>query len=105
MRERPDPERPPIKLQTALSVALPRIQADPEQLGRALQNLILNAIDAMPEGGALRIATIVRDGSVGIDVSDTGERLDARREPAVCSRLITQPSSTAPGSASPSCNR
>ena len=80
-----DPERPPIKLQTALSVALPRIQADPEQLGRALQNLILNAIDAMPEGGGLRIATIARDGSVGIDVSDTGGGLT----PEEAGRLFT----------------
>jgi len=66
------PGRAPIKLELALGDSLPRIQADPEQLGRALRNLVLNAIDAMPEGGALRIATIERDGSVGIDLSDTG---------------------------------
>ncbi len=66
------PGRPPIQLELALGDSLPRIEADPEQLGRALQNLILNAIDAMPDGGTLRIATVAHDSSIGIDLSDTG---------------------------------
>jgi nitrogen fixation/metabolism regulation signal transduction histidine kinase len=61
------------------------IQADPEQLSRALHNLILNAIDAMPEGGRLRIATARDNGTVRLELSDTGKGLT----PEECERLFT----------------
>lgn len=61
------------------------IRADPEQLGRALRNLILNAIDAMPDGGTLRISTARRDGIVELELSDTGQGLTEEE----CARLFT----------------
>ena len=61
------------------------VEADPEQLGRALHNLVLNAIDAMPQGGTLTIRTAQRNGAVRIDVSDTGTGLT----PEECARLFT----------------
>jgi two-component system nitrogen regulation sensor histidine kinase NtrY len=61
------------------------IQADPEQLGRALRNLVLNAIDAMPKGGVVRVTTARRDGSVLIELADTGEGLTKEE----CERLFT----------------
>jgi two-component system, NtrC family, nitrogen regulation sensor histidine kinase NtrY len=62
-----------------------RISADPEQLRRALGNLVLNAMDAMPEGGTLRIRTSRHDGGVRIDVSDSGQGLTEEE----CGRLFT----------------
>jgi len=61
------------------------VEADPEQLGRALQNLALNAIDAMPGGGTLRIRTARRDGTVELEISDTGQGLTTEE----CERLFT----------------
>jgi signal transduction histidine kinase len=61
------------------------VEADPEQVGRALQNLALNAIDAMPAGGTLRIRTTRRDGTVELDISDTGQGLTKEE----CERLFT----------------
>jgi nitrogen fixation/metabolism regulation signal transduction histidine kinase len=61
------------------------IQADPELLHRALSNLVLNAIDAMPEGGTLTLSAHPCDGNVEIKVSDTGEGLT----PEECERLFT----------------
>ena len=51
---------------------LGQIDADPDLLNRALQNLILNAIDAMPAGGNLRIRTRRLNGRVHLEVSDSG---------------------------------
>src|SRR5581483_8485153 len=48
------------------------IMADPELLHRALSNLILNAIEAMPGGGTLTIRANRRADSGRIEIADTG---------------------------------
>ncbi|HVP45884.1 MAG TPA: ATP-binding protein [Bryobacteraceae bacterium] len=68
-----------------LDPRLPSIQADPEQIKRALQNLALNAMDAMPNGGALRIETRQYNSTVILEVSDTGQGLTKEE----CDRLFT----------------
>jgi two-component system, NtrC family, nitrogen regulation sensor histidine kinase NtrY len=54
-------------------------------LQRALQNLALNALDAMPSGGVLTVRTAHSGGSVRLEVSDSGSGL-TREE---CERLFT----------------
>lgn len=61
------------------------IHADPEQLGRALRNLALNAMDAMPDGGRLTLRTRPAESGVRIEVSDSGAGLTEEE----CSRLFT----------------
>jgi signal transduction histidine kinase len=61
------------------------VPADAEQMARALRNLILNAIDAMPKGGTLTIRTSALDGRTRLEVSDTGQGLT----PEECERLFT----------------
>ncbi|MGH9517028.1 MAG: ATP-binding protein [Terriglobales bacterium] len=51
------------------------IAADPELLHRALSNLILNAIEAMPTGGSLTIRAKERTDSIRIEIADTGSGL------------------------------
>jgi two-component system sensor histidine kinase HydH len=51
------------------------VRADPEQLGRVVQNLVLNAIDAMPDGGDLVVRTRRTGATVRLDVADTGQGL------------------------------
>ena len=53
------------------------ISADPELLHRAISNLVLNALDAMPQGGALTLRTARGSNSVRIEVADTGIGLTA----------------------------
>jgi signal transduction histidine kinase len=52
---------------------LPEIEADPQQLIQVLTNLVLNAIEAMPEGGRLSVATSSGSGRVVLEVADTGK--------------------------------
>jgi PAS domain S-box-containing protein len=73
-----------VTVAVELSESLPKVVADPLQTGQVLQNLITNAIQAMPEGGALRVAARRTSSrltphasldavSVEISVADTGE--------------------------------
>ena len=45
-----------IKVRTELA-SLPRLLVDPEHIAQALGNLLKNAIEAMPEGGLLKVKT------------------------------------------------
>ncbi len=82
-----------IYLTTELSADLPRVEADPGQIGQVIVNLAVNARDAMPRGGRLTLATDRIDlgpedaekydftpdpGSyVRLSVQDTGSGMDA----------------------------
>ncbi len=79
------PGREPIKCKLELEEGLDPIAADPELLHRALSNLVLNAMDAMPNGGMLTLRSRRDDGKVIMEVADTGSGL-TREE---CERLFT----------------
>lgn len=57
------------------------IQADREALRRAILNLVLNSLDAMPEGGGLTVTAVVVEGAVELEIADEGPGLteEARR--------------------------
>jgi PAS domain S-box-containing protein len=62
-----------VKVARELNPALPEVMADPDQLQQVLTNLMLNAIQAMPDGGTLTLRTSAdNQGRVRIDVQDTG---------------------------------
>ena len=77
--------RPPITPELHLEEDLPAIQADEALLRRAIENLVLNAMDAMPAGGVLMLRTTHENGDVDLEVSDTGTGLT----PEECDRLFT----------------
>ncbi len=77
--------KPTITPELFLAEPLPDIDADPDLLHRAFQNLVLNALDAMPAGGTLTLRTSENNGNVRIEVADTGKGLT----PEECSRLFT----------------
>jgi CheY-like chemotaxis protein/anti-sigma regulatory factor (Ser/Thr protein kinase) len=71
-----------IDLRVELQPDLPVITGAENELREALTNLVLNAVDAMPQGGVLGIRThATKSGLVHIEVSDTGVGMDedARR--------------------------
>jgi signal transduction histidine kinase len=61
-----------IELVRKFSINLPEITADPTQLHQVLVNLVVNAIQAMPDGGKLTIETLSKDGYISLIVEDTG---------------------------------
>ncbi len=67
--------RPPITPELHLEENLPLIQADATLLHRAIENLVLNAMDAMPAGGVLMLRTMHTDDHVRLEISDTGAGL------------------------------
>jgi len=74
-----------IELGTSISAEALPILGDSELLHRALSNLVLNAMDAMPEGGTLNVSAVRAKETARISVSDTGAGLT----PEECERLFT----------------
>jgi signal transduction histidine kinase len=51
---------------------LPRAMVDGQQLGQVLSNLFINAVQAMPEGGTLTVATSSDPQGIQVSVRDSG---------------------------------
>jgi signal transduction histidine kinase/CheY-like chemotaxis protein len=66
-----------IEVETALAPSRPVVSGDSAELREALTNVILNAVDAMPEGGRLRVETRPVGGGVELSVADTGTGIAA----------------------------
>jgi two-component system nitrogen regulation sensor histidine kinase NtrY len=77
--------KPAIHAEYFLTEPLSETDADEVLIHRAFQNLVLNALDAMPSGGTLTLRTSERSGLVLIEIADTGTGLT----PEECSRLFT----------------
>jgi signal transduction histidine kinase len=58
---------------------LPPTLADPVQLQQVFVNLVINATDAMPEGGTLSVRTSMEDDAtvIKVEIADTGRGIDA----------------------------
>jgi signal transduction histidine kinase len=79
---------PTITIETRFPLVLPKTQSDPNQLESALLNLVVNARDAMPDGGSVTIAAQaqhINKGAVSglsagryvcLSVQDQGEGMD-----------------------------
>ena len=51
---------------------LPRVSLDAEKFHEVVLNLVMNALEAMPNGGELSLDAEVEDGTLSVDVRDTG---------------------------------
>jgi two-component system, NtrC family, nitrogen regulation sensor histidine kinase NtrY len=61
------------------------VLVDGELMHRAISNLVLNAMDAMPDGGTLTVSAMRHDANVRMTIGDTGHGMTAEE----CERLFT----------------
>lgn len=61
-----------VEVVTALAAADDELVCDADQLQQALVALLVNAAEAMPDGGTLTVATREADGRLELAVTDTG---------------------------------
>lgn len=66
-----------IALSSSLAPDALPVEADRGQIEQVLVNLVVNASDAMPEGGRIRLSTWGRGGAVGLAVTDSGPGVPA----------------------------
>lgn len=64
-----------LRVETEIESDLPMLMLDPDQMQQVFLNLLLNAGDATPEGGIVRVRAAINGdlGSVDVEVSDTGQ--------------------------------
>jgi len=65
-----------IRVETSLN-STPSIIGDAERLQQLCLNLFLNAVDAMPDGGELRISLLTTEDQVELRIADTGTGIPA----------------------------
>jgi two-component system, NtrC family, sensor kinase len=68
---------------------LPHIEADAVQLELALLNLVTNAIDAMPEAGALTVRLSPTAGGIRLEIADNGTGVPASLLPRIFEPWVT----------------
>ncbi|MCD8493079.1 MAG: ATP-binding protein, partial [Geovibrio sp.] len=76
-------ERQKIILETDVEAELPMLNLDPDKIKQAFLNLLTNALDAMKNGGSLRIAVKRAEGGIELIFSDTGVEISPEDLPNI----------------------
>jgi len=78
-----------IRLEVDIEGHLPAIDLDREQISRALRNIIQNSIEALPEGGMIKIEAKELGSAIRIVVEDSGEGIDEDKLDSVLDPFVT----------------
>jgi signal transduction histidine kinase len=65
------------------------VHADPDQMSQVFLNLLINAVHAMPDGGALRISLERADGHAQAVIADTGHGIPKEDLPKIFQPFFT----------------
>ncbi|MBI3356547.1 MAG: PAS domain S-box protein, partial [Nitrospirae bacterium] len=78
-----------IRLEALLGDGLPSVMVDRHMIEQVLMNLILNAVQAMKDGGVLTVRTSVAEGICRVEVSDTGSGIAPATMPRIFDPFFT----------------
>jgi signal transduction histidine kinase/Fe-S-cluster-containing hydrogenase component 2 len=78
-----------FRVEFRLDPALGSPQVDGGQLRQVFDNLLKNAVEAMPDGGVIRVATEEGEGEFTVTVSDTGAGIPEENLPKMFSPFFT----------------
>ena len=83
-----------IDIKTYVPADLPALMLNKEMMRQALLNLMLNAVQAMPEGGKLTIQATLENQHVCLSLIDTGTGIDAEALPKIFRPFFSTKSTT-----------
>jgi len=96
------------RVELAIDESLWPANVDAGQIGQVFHNLVINAVQAMREGGTIRVSAANIDEEQAVGLGLEGSRTRARGSPrstsTACSTRTTPPGPTATGWGWPSCN-
>jgi len=72
-----------VRLISELDEAVPPLSLDANQIRQSLLNLVRNSMEAMTEGGDLRVTTRMNGGSAVLEVADTGPGIEPETLPRI----------------------
>jgi signal transduction histidine kinase len=61
-----------VHFEKTIAIGLQSVECDPEQLEQVLLNLMINAIEASPDGGVVTLSAAAEDSSMAIGIADQG---------------------------------
>ena len=67
-----------IKIVKEFTPEAPKVRIDKEHIEQAILNIVKNAVEAMPEGGTLTLATECGEDAVSINIMDTGKEIPGK---------------------------
>ena len=82
-------KRSKVQIRVIAATNLPALKADPDLLTQVLLNLMLNGLQAMPEGGTLTLEAKTSNSNFVIAVTDTGTGLSAETAPRIFEPYFT----------------
>ena len=78
-----------ITVERSIGQSLPHFKLDHSYLQRILQNLVINAVQAMPDGGKLLVTADFKDGKAVVAVEDTGMGIPEEIRDKLFTPLVT----------------
>jgi signal transduction histidine kinase/HAMP domain-containing protein len=78
-----------VKLTLATNGPVPPMLLDRDMMKQALLNLVLNACQAMPQGGELTVTPRVKSNALELEIADTGEGIPAEAQQKIFSLFYT----------------